>query len=75
MTDEPRSVQVYTGLELLHETDPAKFYDLHVGRGVDVSCRGHWRRVGRTDTGDTGWKFRYYWRRVRVPWLAWAMFS
>lgn len=35
----------------------------------DETIRGHWRR-----TYD-GRRIRYYWLGIRVPWLAWAMFS
>lgn len=36
---------------------------------VDLTVRGHWSRE------YDGHRFRYYWRSVRVPWLAWAMLS
>lgn len=50
-----------------------------------VTVRGHWRRelpgvnelgvrVDRIEVWPTD-RPRYYWRRLRVPWIAWAMFS
>lgn len=50
-----------------------------------VTVRGHWRREidGVDELGvavdripiDGEHRPRYYWRRLRVPWLAWVMFS
>jgi hypothetical protein len=42
--------------------------------GVDVVTRGRWKRVTRL-TGGVWGRPRYYFGRVRMPWLAWAMFS
>lgn len=52
---------------------------------VHVTWRGNWRRelpgvdeygvrVDRIEVWPHD-RPRYYWRRLRVPWLAWAMFS
>lgn len=39
----------------------------------DVTARGNWQRFYIRRRGRD--RFYYYWRRVRVPWVAWAMFS
>jgi hypothetical protein len=46
---------------------------LYPGHVRDVTCRGRWRRD--YDSDRRRFKCRYYWRRLRVPWLAWAIFS
>jgi hypothetical protein len=41
----------------------------------DVTVRGRWMRTYiRLPDEDHG-TFRYYWCGIRVPWLAWALFS
>jgi hypothetical protein len=49
------------------------YYRLYPGRVRDISCRGRWKRD--FDNARRFFRWRYYWRGVRVPWLAWAMFS
>jgi hypothetical protein len=56
----PVVVQVQASMHYHHVT----FSD-----GSDVTWHGRWTR-----TYD-GSRMRYYYGRVRVPWLAWAMFS
>ena len=40
---------------------------------IDVTVRGNWERVSVCD--GIRWRFFYYWHRLRVPWLAWVIFS
>lgn len=45
---------------------------LYPGRIIDVATNGPWMRT--FDNSRKLFKFRYYYRRIRVPWLAWVMF-
>jgi hypothetical protein len=56
-----------------HESRVTSYYRLYPGRVRDISCRGRWKRD--FDNARRFFRWRYYWRGVRVPWLAWAMFS
>lgn len=51
-----------------------RYYVLHPGRVRDVTVRGRWTRIAYREAAGE-WRIRHYYRRVRVPWLAWAMFS
>lgn len=51
-------------------TDYDRLYPGHI---CDITTRGGWRRD--YDNARRCFKFRYYWRRLRVPELAWMMFS
>lgn len=51
---------------------------------IHVTMKGNWRReiVGLNELGaigdrtrPTGYRDRYYWRRLRVPWVAWSLFA
>lgn len=40
-----------------------------------ITMRGNWKRIQVWNAKRFRFRFRYYYRGIRVPWLAWVMFS
>lgn len=58
---------------LVSDVVKTSYNRLYIGHVRDITTRGGWRRD--YDNARRWFKFRYYWRRLRVPELAWMMFS